>query len=391
MTPDTTIHDESSLRQRLQNDPSDWDARRELAHALYDRESFAEAADLIWSADQIPSNDIDLAFSARILAKAQPRKAIRLLTALLEHNRGKAVQNMAMANALLHHGMVLQAARFYGAAIEADSSFANPDLEHFLVWTDDEMTLWGDFKNRRPALGDLPWMARNPQQALELTSQISLHTTPIALPKLSQVPGENILHELYEQEARKNAPISPPPAVTIPIDRVDPKYRRYDETYGAATTPGSEPAVIVPAATPTSPAPAVAVPPAASLIPSTSLHAKASAPAPTVAPPVIAAPPVVAAPPPVVVAPPPMASPVPTAPLVVPTRPVLPGGTQPAPVAPPKLPGGATAPTPTGTILPPPTQPAPTQSGWSALPASPTVMLKKKTEPAPGVQQPPKA
>lgn len=68
----------------------------------------------------------------------------------------------------------------YRAALEADPSFANPELEHFMLWTGDEETLWGDFRNRSPKLGELPWMKRDPAEAMKLTSRISHHTTPAA-------------------------------------------------------------------------------------------------------------------------------------------------------------------------------------------------------------------
>ncbi len=228
--------DEKKLREALDTDPADWEARKQLAHLLYDQGSFLEAADLIWAVDEIPSIDVELAFAARILAKASPRKAIRLLTALLEHNQGKAVQNLGLANALLHHGMVLQAARFYGAALEADPSLANSDLEHFILWTDDEETLWGDFHNRRPMLGELPWMKRDPKEAMKLTSRINHHTTPVQLPNLKASPAEELKNDLYQQKAEKGAEPSPPPAVTIPIDRVAPKDRLFDEELGAPGT-----------------------------------------------------------------------------------------------------------------------------------------------------------
>lgn len=237
MSTDSPSTDEKKLREILQNDPADWEARKQLAHLLYDRGEFLEAADVIWEVDEIPSIDVELAFAARVLAKASPRKAIRLLTALLEHNRGKAVQNLGLANALLHHGMVLQAARFYGAAMEADPSLGNPDLEHFMLWTDDEETLWGDFKNRRPKLGELPWMKRDPREAMKLTSRISQHTTPVKLPTLKPAAGEELNNGLYQQKPEKGAEPSPPPAVTIPLDRVDPKYRLFDSELGAPGQP----------------------------------------------------------------------------------------------------------------------------------------------------------
>jgi tetratricopeptide (TPR) repeat protein len=231
--------EENILRGTLAKNPSDWETRKQLAHLLYDQGSFLEAANMIWEVDEIPSIDVELAFAARILAKASPRKSIRLLTALLEHNRGKAVQNLGLANALLHHGMVLQAARFYGAALEADPSFANPDLEHFMLWTDDEETLWGDFQNRRPKLGELPWMKRDPKEAMKLTSRINHHTTPVQLPGLKSAAGEELKNDLYLQKPEKGADPSPPPAVTIPLDRVDPKYRLFDDQLGAPDQPQS--------------------------------------------------------------------------------------------------------------------------------------------------------
>lgn len=251
MSEDPTTPDEQSRKEAQEQNLADWEFRKQMAHSLYDQGYFKEAAEVLWAIAEIPSIDIELAFAARVLAKSSPRKAIRLLTALLEHNRGKAVQNLALANALLHHGMVLQAARFYGAALEADPTLGNPDLEHFLLWTDDQETLWGDFKDRAPKLGDLPWMKRDPKEALKLTRGISLHTTPIKLPSLKEAPGEDLKNAFYQQEAAKGAQITPPPAVTIPMDRVDPKHRRYDAEVGALTdSPAPKPA-----AAPVTPAP----------------------------------------------------------------------------------------------------------------------------------------
>ncbi|RYD67026.1 MAG: hypothetical protein EOP83_03680 [Verrucomicrobiaceae bacterium] len=233
-----TFADEKKLKEDLKENPADWESRKKLAHLLYDQERFTDAANLVWAAEEIPNIDLELAFAARVLAKAAPRKSIRLLTALLELNQGKAVQNLGLANALLHHGMVLQAARFYGAAIEADPTLGNADLEHFILWTDDEESLWGNFKNRRPTLGELPWMKRSMEESMRLTASISRHTTPIKVASLAPALGEELSNELYEQTAAKNAQPSPPPAVTIPMDRVAPKDRLFDPELGA---PGAEP------------------------------------------------------------------------------------------------------------------------------------------------------
>lgn len=333
MSSERLPFDEKSLREKLTNDPTHWETRRQLAHGLYDQQVYDEAADIVWNADPIPSTDLDLAFAIRILAKAHPRRAIRLLTAVLELNQGKAVQNMAMANALLHHGMVLQAARFYGAALEADNTLVNPDIEHFMLWSDDESTMWGLFEKHRPKLGQLPWMLRDPKEALKLTSRVSLHTTPISVPDLPTVAGEELKHDLYQQEAKKNAKITPPPAVTIPIDRVDPKHRLYDVDYGATVVGNATPPAEVTA-------PAEAAPPIPRVI---SEDEEESAPS---------------------------SAPTPPTPIPVPaTKPrfILPSG--PAPTKPP-TPPTATPPksspaapsTPAAPTAPAPTAPAPTGS-----------------------------
>ncbi len=251
MSANPTPSDENPSSQPLETSLAAWESAKRLAHLLYDRGSYQEAADLIWGVDEIPSIDIELAFAARILAKASPRKAIRLLSSLLELNRGKAVQNLGLANALLHHGMVLQAARFYGAALEADPSLGNPDLEHFILWIDDEERLWGDFKRRRPQLGELPWM-RDTKMAMTLTNRISLHTTPIRLPSLKPAAGEELKNDFYVQEPQRGMLPTPPPAVTIPMDRVDPKHRRFDSEMGATgeSTATTEAAPVAPPTVP---------------------------------------------------------------------------------------------------------------------------------------------
>lgn len=219
-----------ALREKLTENPGDWDTRRTLAQLLHDQGAYGEAAVLIWDSDPIPSIDLDIAFAARALAREGPRKAIRLLTAVLEQNRGKAVQNMGMANALLHYGMVLESARFYGAALDADPNLVNPDLEHFLLWTDDAKSLWENFLKIRPPLGIFPWA----QSDTTLHFGADFSTPPLRLSALSPVQGENLTNPLYQQLARKSARITPPPAVTFPADRVALNDHRPDFGSGAA-------------------------------------------------------------------------------------------------------------------------------------------------------------
>ena len=185
-----TPYARQTLLEMLEGDPSDWKTRKTYVRLLFDSGETLEAAEVLWRAPEIPSVDFDIAFAARVLAKGAPRRAIRLLTAVLEQNRGRPAQSLGIANALLHHGMVMQAARFYGAAIEADPSgggeLLNPDLEHFLLWVDDTAKLWGDFEGQRDRLDDLPWMKRDEEEAERLRKAMKGHTTPIRVPHLPE-------------------------------------------------------------------------------------------------------------------------------------------------------------------------------------------------------------
>ncbi len=224
---------ESHLRQLIDNDATDWITRKKLAQLLYNDGKTKEAADVIWEAPEIPGIDLELGFAIKVLGKGAPRKAIRLLTSIQELNKGKAVQNLGLANALMHYGMVMQAARFYGAALAEDASLASADLEHFLLWTDDKEKIWGNFKDEKPNLGELPWMKRDAKEAEQLKKAMKGHTTPIKIPDLEEVTAEKVVHKMYEQSPRLNSEPTPPPAVTIPMDRVDAKHVVVDPERGA--------------------------------------------------------------------------------------------------------------------------------------------------------------
>ena len=223
------------LRLKLQANSGDWDSRQQLVYMLYDQGVFHEAASVIWDANPIPSIDLDLAFAARILAKDQPRKAIRLLTTVLELNRGKAVQNMGLANALLHYGMVLQAARFYGAALENDPNLVNPDLQHFILWTDDAQFLWENFKQRRSPLGNLPWPSVNPMEGLGIQFQpppsgslrsslskarssitTSMNSSRVRTPRSPRHPPSPSLRTASPQKTVFSTPLMEPPPARTP-------------------------------------------------------------------------------------------------------------------------------------------------------------------------------
>ena len=236
MSDDTNIKElaEQHLAEILERYPNDWENRKKLAQLLYNDNKIEQAAEIIWEAPEIPSIDLELGFAIKILGKGTPKKCIRLLTSVLELNEGKAVQNLGIANALMHYGMVMEAARFYGAALAIDSSLANPDLEHFLLWVDDKEKLWGDFDEAKPGLAELPWMKRDAKEAELLKKAMKGHTTPVKIPNLVEVTAEQVVHDMYVQSPRPGTPPTPPPAVTIPMDRVNPKDVLVDPERGAS-------------------------------------------------------------------------------------------------------------------------------------------------------------
>mgnify|MGYP000580857925 CR=1 FL=1 len=105
------------LLQTLEMNPELWETRKKTAEILYDEEQYVEAAEILWSAPDIPSTDTDIAFTIKIISRAKPNRAIRLIYEMVRRNNGKPAKNMAVASALNDIGMYMQAARFYGAAL----------------------------------------------------------------------------------------------------------------------------------------------------------------------------------------------------------------------------------------------------------------------------------
>jgi tetratricopeptide (TPR) repeat protein len=248
VSEDRLPFDETYLREKLNSNPADWDTRLRLADGLFEKEAYAEAAEMVWSVKYVPSNDLDLALVIRILSKAQPRKAIRLVTAVLELNQGSAAHNIAMANAMIHYGMVLQATRFYGAALVADPSLANPDLEYLILWSDDKSTMRGQFEKKLSKLGQTAQMVRNPKEALNFTARICLHETGICPAELANVPGEEFNLSLHDQSGANE--FFAPAAVSkslVPTSLLHVKWNT------PPSKPGGDTAAIPPVAPPITP------------------------------------------------------------------------------------------------------------------------------------------
>lgn len=227
-----------TLLNTLKENPDIWGIRKEVARLLFDNSRYKEAADIVWSAPEIPAVDLEIAFAARVLSRDQPKRAIRLLKHVQEKALNSPAKLLAIANALMHYGMVLQAAKFYGAATARDSELANnADLEFFMLWLDDSQRLWGDWAKDGQKMEDLPWVKRDQGKGGNFEKMMSGLTTPIKVPGLQEATTEHLLNEYYRQVPIKDGEITAPPAVTVPLDQLKPDDVIHDETRGAFLTP----------------------------------------------------------------------------------------------------------------------------------------------------------
>ena len=233
-----------TLLNKLKQNPEIWSIRKEAARLLFDNGTYRKAADLVWTAPEIPAVDLDIAFAARVLSRAQPRRAIRLLQHVMERTAESPAKLLAIANALMHYGMVMQAARFYGAATARDQSLSNGDLEHFMLWIDDSQRLWGDWPEAEQTVGELPWVKRDSAKEGDYSKMMSGLTTPISVPGLKESAAEHLVNEYYRQVPIRDGEITAPPAVTVPLDQLNPDDVIHDEVMGATPTPAkAEPVV----------------------------------------------------------------------------------------------------------------------------------------------------
>jgi len=225
-----------ALMKTLEQNPEIWSIRKETARLLFDQARYTEAADLIWFSPEIPAVDLEIAFAARVVSRAQPRRAIRLLNHVQEKASGSPAKLLALANALMHYGMVMQASRFYGAATAIDKSLTNGDLEHFMLWLDDSQRLWGDWEKDERQMGELPWVKRDQAKSEDFEKMMSGLTTPIVVPGLKKSTAEHLVNAYYRQSPMKGAEVSAPPAVTVPLEQLNPDDVLHDDALGAAPT-----------------------------------------------------------------------------------------------------------------------------------------------------------
>ncbi len=226
-----------TLLNTLKQNPEIWSIRKEAARLLFDNGTYRKAADLVWTAPEIPAVDLDIAFATRVLSRAQPQRAIRLLQHVMERTAENPAKLLAIANALMHYGMVMQAARFYGAATSCDQSLSNGDLEYFMLWIDDSQRLWGAWPEAEQKVGELPWVRRDSAKEGDYEKMMSGLTTPISVPGLKESAAEHLGNEYYRQVPIRDGEITAPPAVTVPLDQLNPDDVIHDEVMGATPTP----------------------------------------------------------------------------------------------------------------------------------------------------------
>jgi hypothetical protein len=235
--------DETYLRERLTGNPADWDTRLRLAYGLYEREAYADAAEVMWSGRFIPCNNIDLTLAILILSKAQTRKSIRLLTAVHQMNQGNAANNMAMANAMVFYGMILEATRFYGAAMQLDSSLLHPDFEYLILCSDDRTDTQSLFHKKLIKDGETP-------------TRVIYSEHPIDLNELAVSPGEEFNRALKDTPpAKAAAPATPISKSSVPTSLLHLKWSTVPAKPGDPAPVAAPPVAAPQPAQPEPPAP----------------------------------------------------------------------------------------------------------------------------------------
>lgn len=234
------------LLQTLELNPELWETRKKTAEILFDEEQYVEAAEILWSAPDIPSTDTDIAFTIKIISRAKPNRAIRLIYEMVRRNNGKPAKNMAVASALNDIGMYMQAARFYGAALASDPSLFDLGFEREALWMDDSKRLLEEWQASdhefKPPL-DVP----NEEIPGGLITPKEIADDPILSDQLSQPSQPDAVLTHLAAQAPVTQPLTPTSA---------PMLRRSSPTPSSILPPPPEAPSAAPApATPATPAP----------------------------------------------------------------------------------------------------------------------------------------
>lgn len=141
ITPSIDTTSVESLLAKVNADPANWVARKEAAVKLYEEKQYLEAADILWNAPEMPATDMDVAFAVKVVSRARPNRAIRLIYEVIRRNVGKPDKNLAIAQAMNMIGLPMEASRFYGAALASGAEHFDLSFEKQMLWFDDSGSL----------------------------------------------------------------------------------------------------------------------------------------------------------------------------------------------------------------------------------------------------------
>lgn len=146
--------------------PDDWQMRKKVVKLLFDSKYYRDASKLIWNAPEIPPTGEEIVFSAKIVAKGQPTRAMRLINTVIEKNLGHPEENLEIAKLFVKAGMPLQAIRFYGAAVALDVNLVDEHFEIAVIDCDSEKRDW----NEDVRSDEFPWEGPE-EEVASLTNQ----------------------------------------------------------------------------------------------------------------------------------------------------------------------------------------------------------------------------
>lgn len=174
-----------TLLAQLNNDLGNWGLRKSLAVRYYESGKYLDAADVLWNAPEMPATDMDVAFAVKIVSRARPNRAIRLIYEVLRRNVGKPTKHLAIARAMNMIGLPMQAARFYGAAVAESAEHFDLSFEKQSLWFDDSGSLleqWekSDQEAKPPLAAPLQYFAEEIIEFSQLTEDVQTPQDAVA-------------------------------------------------------------------------------------------------------------------------------------------------------------------------------------------------------------------
>lgn len=210
--------------------PNDWLERKKIAVQMYKNELYLEAADLVWNAPEIPSTDLDVAFTIKIVSRARANRAIRLVYEVMKRNQTKPQKNIAFAKALNLIGLPMLASRFYGAALAVDDQCFDLGFEQQSMWLDESESLLEQWANsnqevEQPFRLSLEQSCDEPVELAKLVRDHGLSTEPLkTAPPKKVKPSLKPARPTASTVAQPAAPrptVGRPP-VAVPVSATGP-------------------------------------------------------------------------------------------------------------------------------------------------------------------------